>query len=134
MVQGLRRGDVTALAVTTSGPKISATIEGRGLEPGAQLAGVAPGLVQLCARRPTSNLRISVSVFRTRRVAEVIRMELRHDIHRRRRRMLGDPVKHRLGATCDVIRHHEVADCEILAPIDEQRDVARHGLPVPRGL
>jgi hypothetical protein len=33
-----------------------------------------------------------------------------------------------------MIGHHEMSNGKVLAPIDEERNVARHGLPVPRRL
>jgi hypothetical protein len=53
-------------------------------------------------------------------------MELRHYVHRRRWHAVGDPFVHGIGAAPDVIWHHQVADRKILAPLVEQRKVARH--------
>jgi hypothetical protein len=44
-------------------------------------------------------------------------MKLGHHINGCRWHLLSNPLQHRLCATVDVIRHHEVPDGEVLAPL-----------------
>ncbi len=49
-------------------------------------------------------------------VAKVVGVELRHHIDRRRRRVLGNPVEHRIRAAFDMIGHDQMPNTEVLAP------------------
>src|SRR5262245_53897354 len=82
----------------------AAALEGRGFEVEAEVTGMAPGVFQFAPRRTASDLRILGPIFGARRIAEIVGMELRHDVHRRGGDLLGDPFQHRTGATRHVVR------------------------------
>src|SRR5437773_944028 len=58
-------------------------LESGGLELEAQFARTAPGTIKLRVRRAAGDLCVFVPVLGTRRIAEIVGMELRHHIHRR---------------------------------------------------
>jgi hypothetical protein len=55
-----------------------------------------------------------------------------HHVDRHVGHVLGDPRQDGRGAALDVVRHDQVANREILAPIMDQPQVLGHRVPVPR--
>src|SRR5262245_55204137 len=106
--------EIYGLTENLSSP--STALERCGFEVQSQFLGGAPGVQQLASAGPAGDLGVLDAIVGAGRIAEIIGMELRHDVHRRGWHVAGDPVQHRTGAARYVIGHHQMADGEILAP------------------
>src|SRR6516164_3552679 len=112
----------------------TASLERGGFKIEPQFARPAPGFVELHVRRLTSDLRILVAVLGAFRVAEIVWAELGHHVQWRPWYTLGDPFQYRICAALYMVGHHKVSNGQVLAPVGDERKIARHRLPVPRCL
>ena len=90
------------------------------------------GLANFIRRGSTGKLDVALIVFGAAGIGKHIRVVLVHHVDRYVQHVGLDPVQDRHRAALDMIRHHQMTDGHILAPVFDGLEIFRHGFPIPR--